>query len=607
MSLRMKLMLLVGGVLFIFAMAIGTYFLFQSQIENMRRESEYFRNLSLVATEIQAELNLLATTDFKTQSKRFAIALISYRDTIAGMKGITLLPSINETLGQAVDAVKQVTTLSSESLDVMEGQVRDLQTDIQNAKMGRFIIIDVLRLGTDNSVLTLHMNMLLASIANINSTLSLNTTAIKSKDTEILVEITRLQQQSTDTTGIIVIALALLIIIFTLFITSTIAQSFKQIETNVRSVSLGDLRCHFNLNRNDEIGKLGRNLNSLLGALNTSMREIHEASRQNMLRRDELRTAVQEATSSTIEIGANSTSIHDRMSGMDTTIAVSTRDMNAIMSTMNDFVMAIDRQNHHIEESVAAVTQMLASIGNISRITDKDKAAAARLVTETERGQEVFDSTFDRVSEITESIGEIQKMADVIAGIASQTNILAMNAAIEAAHAGEFGKGFAVVADEISKLAGAAATSSDEIAHTIRTIVEKIKEAGSTRNETIDSFKGIRARIDEVSNSIGEIYSNVHEIQTGSRQILEAMEGLRESSTLNTVQSQGILESSGKVQMVMGQISMVSHEVVSNIEEIGMGLKDITRSIQSVESAADTIGNIANNIDTAINHFSIED
>ena len=222
---------------------------------------------------------------------------------------------------------------------------------------------------------------------------------------------------------------------------------------------------------------------------------------------------------------------------------------------------------------MGAVTQMMAAIENIDRITARDRQAAGELVIESERSKEVFENAFEKVAEITESVSAIQEMAAVIAGIASQTNILAMNAAIEAAHAGEFGKGFAVVADEIGKLAAASALSSDEIAHTIAGIVVKMHEAGSTRESTSTAFAGISGRIGEVSDSIGEIYDNVNGMQSGSRQILAAMESLRSTSGEITGESARIENTTKTIGLAMSDLGRISHEVTSNIAEITTGIQ----------------------------------
>jgi methyl-accepting chemotaxis protein len=284
-------------------------------------------------------------------------------------------------------------------------------------------------------------------------------------------------------------------------------------------------------------------------------------------------------------------------------IADAVTEIRGIVTSITVFNDRLGLQNQHIEETVAAVTEMLASIENVTRITENDQRAADQLVDEAERGKEIFDTAFEKVAEITESLGTIQEMASVIAGIASQTNILAMNAAIEAAHAGEFGKGFAVVADEIAKLASASAISSDEIASNIAAIGVKTREAGSIRANTSQAFNNISQRIQGVSDSVSQIHGNIREMQVGSRQILNAMENLRTNSEEITNESARIDHSAQGVGSTMADLGRISHEVTSNISEIAIGMQMITKNVHMVAENAEQIGVIGSKLDAAVSVF----
>ncbi len=607
MSLKSKLFFLVVGTLLMFALAVGSYFFLQSPIERMRQENAVFQRLSLATTELRAELNLLATSGFEDQCLIYRSSLANYRSTMAEMSQVTYLPTVNATLSEAVSSVANLKDLTSDGISQVDASLGDLEADAKTTSSGSgFSILSLLQAktaGDNNSLLALHVNNLLGGLSYLNDSLGTTARVIKEKDQTISDEIGELQKQSSSIALIIVAVLTLVALLLALLITHSITRSFKVIDQNIALMSSGDFTLRFGSARRDEIGILGHNLDGLLETLNLSLSKIQAASRQNLERRTALGEAVSEATSSSVQIEANSRAIRSQMESMDALIDVSSGDIDNIMKALDSFSRAIGDQNHHMEESVAAVTEMLASIGNISRITENDRKAADALVHEAEQGREVFEAAFEQIGEITESVSAIQQMADVIAGIASQTNILAMNAAIEAAHAGEFGKGFAVVADEISKLAAAAATSSDEIAHTIKTIIVKITQAGNTRNSTSQAFDTISERIGEVSDSVREIHGNINEMQTGSRQILEAMQGLKEGSSAIAAESNQIHHASAAVQQVIGKITRVSHEVVANIGEIGLGLQEISGSIHRVSDQANGIGLIGTNLDEAIHAF----
>jgi methyl-accepting chemotaxis protein len=269
----------------------------------------------------------------------------------------------------------------------------------------------------------------------------------------------------------------------------------------VKVMRTGDLRVDFATKRRDEAGLLGQDLGQLQSVFQTSLKEIQRAASQNTAVKDSLVVGVSTATSSAVEIEANSASITSRMESLDAMISDSTSRMRGVREAIGFLKENLETQNQHVSTSAAVVVQMLESVESIIELTEKDQKEAEELVTQAQQGMDLFEATLSKVAEIARDADEIHDMAAVIAEISSQTNILALNAAIEAAHAGEFGKGFAVVADEIGQLASASATSSLEIAQTITTITGRIHEADSIRHLVGDAFSAISQRISAVSQS----------------------------------------------------------------------------------------------------------
>ena len=144
-----------------------------------------------------------------------------------------------------------------------------------------------------------------------------------------------------------------------------------------------------------------------------------------------------------------------------------------------------------VEESTASVNEMIASLKNLDKMTNARRESASRLVETAKNGGEKLSNTVEVVRNINNSIGSISDMIKIIDGIAAQTNLLAMNAAIEAAHAGDAGRGFAVVADEIRSLAETTSNNSQEIGSIIRDVMEKIHIAAESSEDTIQAFQDI--------------------------------------------------------------------------------------------------------------------
>jgi methyl-accepting chemotaxis protein len=256
-----------------------------------------------------------------------------------------------------------------------------------------------------------------------------------------------------------------------------------------------------------------------------------------------------------------------------------------------------------IASSSSSMEEVIGSMESIGRIAEGDRAAAESLVEATAESRVVFGETFESLSGIARSVEEINDMARVISEIASSTNLLAMNAAIEAAHAGESGKGFAVVADEIRKLASAASESSKSIGDTIRSVSEKMSGAAGARDRAASAFEAIDAQIQSVTASAAKIDSLLGETRERSGTVLASIRELREASKRAVEGSAGIESASVSVGGAVSEAARVSEEVRSNIAEIVAGLGEISSSISLVSGLSGQLGDASARLDSAVNAF----
>jgi methyl-accepting chemotaxis protein len=595
------------------ACAIAIYIFAAKPIERIQKENVYFQEAAQAADILQAEASKLATLPLIAQFEAFKKAMAVYQDSIKRLSTLQTLASINGVMKDAVDSAgklegmtqepfKKIVKVTEELIASFEplqltqndvtlaavisrGYNTDLDEMVRNAAQYRVsVLFFELRKGTDALIMT--------------------SSIIKEKQGLVATEIQHIKTRSSTIVTIIILVIFVLVTIASILLATDIAKAVLALCGNVEVMSTGNLTQRFATTRKDEIGRLSADLDLLMESFNRSIGQIQTASRANKNLRDDVLQAATEAGNAAVEIEANSASIRDRMRQMDGMIAVAEKGTTDAVQSIESFNGRLAEQNRHIADTVAAVTEMLASIESIDRITGRDRQAAEELVTESETSKEVIEGAFEKVAEITESVSAIQEMAEVIAGIASQTNILAMNAAIEAAHAGEAGKGFAVVADEIGKLAAASALNSDEIAKTITAIVTKIDEAGASRETASRTFGVISERIRSVSDSIAEIYGNVNEMQAGSKQILLAMENMRGSSGQITDESVKIEQTARDIGLTMDDLGHISHEVTSNIEEIAVGIGMITSNVRNVSGHAEKMAEIGGGLDTAIAAFT---
>jgi iron only hydrogenase large subunit-like protein/uncharacterized coiled-coil DUF342 family protein len=201
------------------------------------------------------------------------------------------------------------------------------------------------------------------------------------------------------------------------------------------------------------------------------------------------------------------------------------KGINGLIDSLNEQIV---RQASAIEESSAAIEEMMATINNTAMTAQKKQDAIEALVANVEQGRSSMRETIEAVGGISKGVEGVGATIKVISGIAANTNLLSMNAAIEAAHAGDAGRGCAVVAGEIRRLSETTRENSRNIAHTLSGIVDGIKET-TARSAATDALIGTMAEeINSFANTMTELINSLGELSIGSREITLALVQLRE-------------------------------------------------------------------------------
>jgi methyl-accepting chemotaxis protein len=401
--------------------------------------------------------------------------------------------------------------------------------------------------------------------------------------------------------GALLMALALLM---AFMVSRSLARPIVSIERTIRNLGTGDLRERAAVETKDELGLLGGNLNAFLDSLEASIAEIQAVSRENAELKRGLVQALAGASSSATEIDANAASIKRQVEGLDSRIGGAHESLGSMTRGIVEYAAQVARQDEMIASSSASIEAVIGSIDSISQVADGDRVAADSLVKATAEGRVVFGETFEGLSGIARSVADVNDMARVIQDIASRTNLLAMNASIEAAHAGASGAGFAVVADEIRKLASAASESSKKIGDTIRSVSERMSSTAAARDRASASFEAMDAQIVAVTSSSSEIDALLGEILAKSRAILDSMRELREASAQTAEGSSGIMDAAASVEGAVTEAARVSQGVRANIAEIAAGLGEISASVQDVSRLATNLGEAGERLDSAVNAFT---
>ena len=406
--------------------------------------------------------------------------------------------------------------------------------------------------------------------------------------------------------AIFAIIVVIISILISFFIARRIAGSINNLKSSLSIMASGDLTNEIKVSTKDEVGQLSGDMSHFQTVLNQSLNKIKKISNINNEVKEDLISTASETSSAAIEISANINSINKQMSTLDENISLSSKEASDIASYITELSNHIREQTVMVEQSTASITEMIASIANVSKLTGNNQEVISQLVETANKGDVKLTETTNIIEDINSSVNDISNMAGIIQNISAQTNLLAMNAAIEAAHAGEQGKGFAVVADEIRKLAGASASNSKEISRTLKDIIEKIENASQSGQSTKIAFSDINDKIHNVSNALYTVSSSTDELNVGGQQILEAMSNLNDTSALVNNKSDTVKTSSGSVNEILDTVLQISEMVTNAITEVNIGFNEVTDAMTGLKMMSDKIGEVGEQLISEVNHFTTD-
>jgi len=420
------------------------------------------------------------------------------------------------------------------------------------------------------------------------------------------IEASEIESQKTKILTILISAILLSTIITGLiafYLTGGVIKPVKFMITALRSISEGngDLTIRLESRSNDELGVMADHYNSFLITMNNMISQIKKSSAENLSIKEKSLINIENAASVLDDLSLGLSDTNRNMDGMGKSIIESSDAINNITSSLDLLDSVIQDQAGATEESTASVTEMVASLKNVASIVVKKGDSTKLLVEKSREGRDKLDRAGDEFDKtVVARINSISDMTSIITNIANQTNLLSMNAAIEAAHAGSSGKGFAVVADEIRKLAEESSKNSKEIRKSIKEIIKAIENTGSNFKHTSHAFVEIEEEVLGVDYALKEINNATQELSAGGEQVLKAMSVLNDSAS--DVKSRSdemksftyrVLESDGKNKIISKEVNnsltIASSKTIEMKEIMEFYLKLISRLDKTAVEVNDLI------------------
>lgn len=396
---------------------------------------------------------------------------------------------------------------------------------------------------------------------------------------ESAVQSNQLANTSKMVLGLVVAISAVVAVATGLIIVRSVTKPLHILEVELTKLAEngGDLTQKIAIDSRDEIGRLAAAVNAFLANLRTTISVVLSNAEQVAAASEELTASAEQSAQASNQVAVSITEVAHGAEQQST--------------ASRSAVDVIEQMSAGIEQTAGSTNQVAIAAEEAAQVAERGRSTIDTAVKQMQAISSSVSSVAGSVAKLSSRSQEIGVIVDTISGIASQTNLLALNAAIEAARAGEQGRGFAVVADEVRKLAEQSQEATKKIAELINKIrsdtdkavkamdsgAQDVKVGIEVVNTAGSSFTHITQQINEVSAQIGDISATVEQLASSSQQVVGSVQG----------------------------INVVARDTAAQTQTVSAATEEQSAAMQEIASASQSLARLAQDLQTAVGKFTV--
>jgi methyl-accepting chemotaxis protein len=383
--------------------------------------------------------------------------------------------------------------------------------------------------------------------------------------------------------GAAVVAVFILISILRI----SLIRPIKEIVTAATALANMEFDIDISRERKDEIGEVQMAFHTIRNKLKKTITDINNEHLGQKNVSGNLHISIRESSDGLGVIANNMASVQNKTDAQMDSVIRTSDSVEGIINHIHSLDDAVETQAETISRSSESIEQMVGDIDSVSTVVHQAHETTGNLSKSSEMGRKMLNNLTEELTRIADQSAFLEEANAALVNIAAQTNILAMNAAIEAAHAGEAGKGFAVVAGEVRSLAELSNKESASISNEIKNMRNGIEKMRQVSAETVETLGSMFTEVTDMQASLNTVNTAVEAQASNGTQVLKALTSLRETTNQVRTGSDEIQKESDSIYKMVENLRSISKDVNDSILDVQEASKRIADSLEVAQKIAE--------------------